>query len=183
MTIPGGPRPRPANAGDLVEAARRLGCEAMPNAAEVSSSEGPIGLLALSAVVLAAAECQVVNAEREVLENGGTVADLAGAADVSALVATTGKARGRHLWLIWHTDRLIHQLEMAEQRGDLPPRVGITAARCVSAARQLLAESIYGTDDRPDHVAAGAVSRVRRELLAVLDDIDALDPSGRRATP
>jgi hypothetical protein len=150
----------------------------MPNAAELTSSQDPTALLALSAVVLAAAECRVVNAEREVLENGGTADELAAAADVSALVATTGDARAYHLWLIWHTDRLLHQLVMADRRGELPARVGVTAARCVSAARQLLAEST-GADDRPDRVTAQVVSRVRRELLALLDDIDALDRSGR----
>jgi hypothetical protein len=144
----------------------------------VPTSGQPGEVLIITAVVLGAAEVQVVNAESEILQLGGTVEDAKGAADVTALVATAGDLGSYRRWLTWHAGRLIHQLRSAEQRGALPAKAGSAAAHSVLAAFQLLVElADDGADPSGlDQVSAQAVTQARQALLAAMGELQELAP-------
>jgi hypothetical protein len=162
---------------DLIEAARLLGCDLGPDA--VPSDEQPGDLLAVAALVLGAAEVLMVNIETEILQRGGTGEDTKAAADITALVATGTSPWANRRWLLWHGARLIHQLFMAEQRGALPPKTGIMAARCVYAAHQLLVDLTDDDDDSDlDRFPTQGLARTREELLIALNNLAELASEG-----
>lgn len=146
VTSPDDDRQRVPSRADLIEAARLLGCDIGPDG---MAAEQPGDLLVLVALVLGAAEVQVVNVESKILRRGGTAQDSKTAADVTAMATTAGDPWATRRWLMWHAARLIHQLFMAEQRGALPPKTGIVAARCAYAAHQLLVD-LADDDDHGD---------------------------------
>jgi len=181
MTQLGDARDDDTRLRDLAEAARLLGCDLSPEAVPPPGQDG--GPLVMAAVVLGAAEAQMVNAESEILQLGGTVADIKSAADVSALVTTAGDPWSGRRWLLWHASRLIHQLYSAEGRGALPPKVGGATARCVYAVHHLLVELADGYEDHADldRIPARAVTPAREELLTALNELAGLasDDDGR----
>ncbi len=180
MTGPAEARDGPRSLADLVEAARLLGCGLPAEAVPTSGQPGE--RLILAAVVLGAAEIQVVNAESEILQLGGTVADARSAADVTALVTTSADPWACRRWLMWHSGRLIHQLTAAERRGDLPPEVGAATARCIYAVHQLLVELSGAGEDQPDldRIPGRAVTEALEELRTALDDLTRLAPDPDR---
>jgi len=164
---------------DLTTAARLLGCELAPDALPDTGLPGD--LLVVAALVLGAAEVQVVNAELHVLDHGGTVQDVRTAADLTALVAARGSTGAARRWLLWHTGRLVHQLWMAESRAALPHRAGLATAHSVVAAHHLLRDLASAPDDEADistaSVSADAVAQAREALLAALDRLVELVPA------
>ena len=164
----GDPEARPPAAGDLIEAARLLGVVTVPEPAEHPIGR-PADLLALSAIVLGAAETQVVQAEQAAVEAGGDIATVCDAADLTAHLICDDDTWQTRQWLGWHTGRLVHHLESAEHGGHLPVPAGQMAAECVRAVLILLHHFVA---DGETHIPMEQRERFRATLTAVLRRID-----------
>jgi hypothetical protein len=175
---------RRPSVGDLLQATQLLGC---PSAAAPRGSlaERPVDRLARAAMVLAAAEAQVANAEEEVMQTGGTVADAWIADEITARIGTGGDPWACRRWLAWHAGRLIYQLRTAEARGDLPPKAGTTAAHSVCAAHRLLLELTSDHDGDADlgRVPRAAIAQAREDMFGALREFAELAyGDGHRST-
>lgn len=164
---PGDPAARPA-VGDLIEAARLLGVVTVPDPTERDIGR-PADVLALSAIVLGAAENQVVQAEQAAVDSGGDLATVCGAADLTAHLMCDDDTWQTRQWLGWHTGRLVHHLERAEREGHLPGPAGQMAAECVRAVLMLLHHFVA---DGETHIPMEQRERFRATLTAVLRRID-----------
>lgn len=164
----GDPEARPPAVGDLIEAARLLGVVTVPDPVEREIGR-PGDLLALSAIVLGAAENQVVQAEQAAVDAGGGLATVCDAADLTAHLMCDDDTWQTRQWLGWHTGRLVHHLERAEGEGHLPVPAGEMAAECVRAVLILLHHFVA---DGAAHIPIEQRERFRGALTAVLRRID-----------
>ncbi|HEY3688275.1 MAG TPA: hypothetical protein VGL93_34875 [Streptosporangiaceae bacterium] len=131
----------------------------------------PADVLALSAIVLGAAENQVVHAEQAAVDAGGDLTTVCDAADLTAQLMCDDDTWQTRQWLGWHTGRLVHQLERAERDGHLPEPSGQVAAECARAVLILLHHFVAEGDPE---IPMEQRERFRATLLAVLRRLDDL---------
>ena len=166
------PGARPPEIGELIEAARLLGVVAVPDPA-VHDLGRPADMLALSAIVLGAAENQVVQAEQVAVDAGDGLQTVYGAADLTARLMCQDDTWQTRQWLGWHTSRLVHQLERAQKIGHLPEPAGEVAAECGRAVLLLLHHYVAEDGAR---LPPESRSRFRAMLTAALRRLDEEDP-------
>ena len=159
---------RPPEIGELIEAARLLGVVTVPDPAERQLGH-PADVLALSAIVLGAAENQVVQAEQAAVDAGGDLDTVCDAADLTAHLMCDDDTWQTRQWLGWHTGRLVHHLEQAQREGHLPEPSGEIAAECVRGVLILLHHYVAEGDP---HVPMEQRERFRATLTAALRRLD-----------
>lgn len=160
---------RPPEVGELIEAARLLGVVTVPDPA-VHDLGRPADVLALSAIVLGAAENQVVQAEQAAVDAGGGLDAVCGAADLTARLMCQDNTWQTRQWLGWHTGRLVHQLEQAHKAGHLPEPAADAAAECGRAMLVLLRHYIVNGGD--PELPRESRDRFRAMLTAALRRLD-----------
>lgn len=163
------PGEHPPEVGELIEAARLLGVVTVPDPAAHDLGR-PADVLALSAIVLGAAENQVVQAEQAAVDAGGGLDAVCGAADLTARLMCQDDSWQTRQWLGWHTSRLVHQLEQAQKAGHLPEPAGEVAAECGRAVLVLLHH--YITAGGEPRLPDASRERFRATLTAALRRLD-----------
>jgi hypothetical protein len=168
---------RPPAADSLIAAARHLGQVVVADS--LTASPGSVGeRLALSAVVLGAAERQMLDAQNELAEVTPHRQALAEAARITAQVACGDGAIPRRLWLGWRAAHLLTQLDTLPSTGGQDAAAVKVAADATHAAALILQAQVTAMREGPEPGAlpAAMVAQARSALTSALQALDSLDP-------
>jgi hypothetical protein len=168
---------RPPAADSLIAAARHLGQVVVADS--LTASPGSVAeRLALSAVVLGAAERQMLDAQNELAGATPQLQALADAARITAQVACGDGPIPRRLWLGWRAAHLLTQLDTVASTGGQDAaavKVAADAAHAVALILQAQATAMRGGLE-PGALPAAMVAQARSALTSALQALDGLSP-------
>jgi hypothetical protein len=168
---------QPPVADSLIAAARHLG--QLVVADSLTASAGSVAeRLALSAVVLGAAERQMLDAENELAGATPQRQALADAARVTAQVACGDNPIPRRLWLGWRAAHLLTQLDTVPAAGGQDAAAVKVAAEAAHAAALILQAqaTVMRAGPEPGALPAAMVTQARSALISALQALDGLSP-------
>lgn len=168
---------RPPEADSLIAAARYLGQVVVADS--LTASAGSVAeRLALSAVVLGAAERQMLDAQHELAGMTPQRQALADAARITAQVACGDGPIPRRLWLGWRAAHLLTQLDTVPSPGGQDAVAVKVAAEAVHAAALMLQAQATAMREGPEPGAlpAATVAQARSALTNALQALDRLSP-------